>query len=148
AVAAALKARGAIVTFAGSPDRVESQLVPEAGFEFDTFTVSGLPRRPGAKLARALVLAGRAPFSCRRILERRGPEVVFGAGGYVSGPMVLAAWTRGIPAALSEADAHLGLSNRLAAPWARRVFLAFPINGLGPPKYRVTGRPIPVHSRP
>ena len=46
AVAEALVARGAHVTFAGSPDRVEARLVPEAGFELDTFRVSGLPRRP------------------------------------------------------------------------------------------------------
>jgi UDP-N-acetylglucosamine--N-acetylmuramyl-(pentapeptide) pyrophosphoryl-undecaprenol N-acetylglucosamine transferase len=46
-----------------------------------------------------------------------------------------------------EADAHLGLANRLAAPYARRVFLAFPISGRDGPKYRVTGRPIPRRSR-
>ena len=50
AVAEALAARGAKVTFAGSPDRVEARLVPEAGFELDTFRVSGLPRRPGPAL--------------------------------------------------------------------------------------------------
>jgi UDP-N-acetylglucosamine--N-acetylmuramyl-(pentapeptide) pyrophosphoryl-undecaprenol N-acetylglucosamine transferase len=136
------------VTFAGSPDRVESQLVPEAGYELDTFEVSGLPRRPTPELARALALAARAPLACRRILARRRPHVVLGGGGYVSGPMVLAAWTRRIPAALTEADSHLGLANRLAAPYARRVFLSFPIDGLEPPKYRVTGRPIPLRSRP
>ena len=47
AVAEELKARGARVTFAGSPDRLEARLVPEAGFVFDPFRVSGLPRRPG-----------------------------------------------------------------------------------------------------
>ena len=68
---------------------------------------------------------------------------MLGAGGYVAGPMVLAARTRGIPAALTEADAHLGLANRLAAPFARRVFLAYPIPGRDGTKYRVVGRPIP-----
>jgi UDP-N-acetylglucosamine--N-acetylmuramyl-(pentapeptide) pyrophosphoryl-undecaprenol N-acetylglucosamine transferase len=46
-----------------------------------------------------------------------------------------------------EADAHLGLANRLAAPFARRVFLAFPIAGREGSMYRVTGRPIPARSR-
>jgi UDP-N-acetylglucosamine--N-acetylmuramyl-(pentapeptide) pyrophosphoryl-undecaprenol N-acetylglucosamine transferase len=131
------------VTFAGSPDRVESRLVPEAGYELDTFEISGLPRRPGLRLLRALIRAVRAPFACRRILARRRPDVVLGAGGYVAGPMVLAARTRGIPAALTEADAHLGLANRLAAPFAKRVFLAYPIEGRDGRKYRVVGRPIP-----
>ena len=131
------------MTFAGSPDRVESRLVPEAGFELDTFEISGLPRRPGLDLLRALGRAVRAPFACRRILARRRPDVVLGAGGYVAGPMVLAARTRGIPAALTEADAHLGLANRLALPFAKRVFLAYPIPGRNGSKYRVVGRPIP-----
>ena len=132
------------MTFAGSPDRVESRLVPEAGFELDTFAVSGFPRRIGLGLMRSLSQAVRAPFACGRILARRQPDVVLGGGGYVAGPMVLAARMRGIPTALTEADAHLGLANRLAAPFARRVFLAYAIPGRGGRKYRVVGRPIPA----
>jgi UDP-N-acetylglucosamine--N-acetylmuramyl-(pentapeptide) pyrophosphoryl-undecaprenol N-acetylglucosamine transferase len=148
AVGEELRTRGVHVTFAGPPGRIESRLVPEAGFELDTFAVSGLPRRPGAELARALVRAARAALACSRILARRRPDVVLGAGGFVAGPMVLAAAARRIPAALMEADARLGLANRLAAPFARRVFLAFPVPGREAGKYRVTGRPIPQRSRP
>ena len=144
AVAEALRARGVSVSFAGSPDRVESRLVPEAGYELDTFSISGFPRRPGLALLRALARAARAPFACARILSRRRPDVVLGGGGYVAGPMVLAARLRGIPAALTEADAHLGLANRLAAPFARRVFLAYAIPGRDGSKYRVVGRPVPA----
>src|SRR5438128_10113636 len=54
AVAEALVERGVKVTFAGSPDRVEARLVPEAGFELDTFRVSGLPRMPGPAQALAV----------------------------------------------------------------------------------------------
>jgi UDP-N-acetylglucosamine--N-acetylmuramyl-(pentapeptide) pyrophosphoryl-undecaprenol N-acetylglucosamine transferase len=148
AVAEALSARGVRVTFAGSPDRVEARLVPESGYEFDAFRAAGLPRRPGLSLARALVVAAQAPRACLRILARRRPDVVLGGGGYVAGPMVLAAAARRTPAALLEADAHLGLANRLVAPFARRVFLSFPIEGRDGLKYRVTGRPIPRRSRP
>ncbi len=136
------------MTFAGSPDRIEAHLVPEAGYELDTFRISGLPRRPSLALARALLLAGSAPRACARILEARRPDVVLGGGGYVAGPMVYAAARKRIPTALMEADAHLGLANRLAAPFARRVFLSFPIAGRQGSKYRVTGRPIPARSRP
>jgi UDP-N-acetylglucosamine--N-acetylmuramyl-(pentapeptide) pyrophosphoryl-undecaprenol N-acetylglucosamine transferase len=132
------------VTFAGSRGRVESQLVPEAGFELDTFAISGFPRRIGFGLLRAIAQAVRAPLACRSILSRRRPDVVLGGGGYVAGPMVLAARLRGIPTALTEADAHLGFANRLAAPFARRVFLAYAIDGRSGSKYRVVGRPIPV----
>ncbi len=131
------------MTFAGTAERAEARLVPDAGFELDTFRISGLPRRPGRRLAAALVAAARAPLACRRIIARRRPDVVLGGGGYVAGPMVVAAASARVPAALTEADAHLGLANRLAAPLARRVFLAFPLEGRHEgAKYRVTGRPV------
>jgi UDP-N-acetylglucosamine--N-acetylmuramyl-(pentapeptide) pyrophosphoryl-undecaprenol N-acetylglucosamine transferase len=131
------------VTFAGSRGLVESRLVPEAGFELETFEITGFPRRLGIGLVRSLTRAVRAPFACLRILRRRKPDVVLGAGGYVAGPMVVAARLRGTPAALTEADAHLGLANRLAAPFAKSVFLAYDIPGRNSRKYQVLGRPIP-----
>src|SRR3954452_25437184 len=91
AVAEELQRRGVRVSFAGSPDRVEARLVPEAGYEFDAFRTSGLPRPVGMALARALVTAVHAPAAALKILRRRRPDVVFGGGGYLSGPMVLAA---------------------------------------------------------
>jgi UDP-N-acetylglucosamine--N-acetylmuramyl-(pentapeptide) pyrophosphoryl-undecaprenol N-acetylglucosamine transferase len=136
------------VTFAGSPRRAEARLVPEAGFELDTFRVSGLPRRPGLAQAHAVLHALAAPAACDRILKRRNPDVVLGAGSFVAGPMVLAAARRRIPAAITEADAHLGLANRLAAPFAKRVFLSFPIDGYDPPKYEVVGRALPANAHP
>jgi UDP-N-acetylglucosamine--N-acetylmuramyl-(pentapeptide) pyrophosphoryl-undecaprenol N-acetylglucosamine transferase len=143
AVARALTERGVHVTFAGSPDRVEARLVPEAGYELDTFRITGFPRRPSLALARSLLLAGAAPRACRRILRARRPDVVLGGGGFVAGPMVYAASTLRIPAALTEADAHLGLANRLAAPFAKRLFLAYPIDTRWRGKVRVVGRPLP-----
>jgi UDP-N-acetylglucosamine--N-acetylmuramyl-(pentapeptide) pyrophosphoryl-undecaprenol N-acetylglucosamine transferase len=146
AVAEALRRRGGLVTFAGSPARVEARLVPELGYDFDAFAVSGLPRRVGPQLARAAGQALAAPLACLRILRRRKPDAVLGAGGYVAGPMVLAARLSRIPCALTEADAHLGLANRLAAPLAERVFLALPL-GMDGEKFRAVGRPIPAASR-
>jgi UDP-N-acetylglucosamine--N-acetylmuramyl-(pentapeptide) pyrophosphoryl-undecaprenol N-acetylglucosamine transferase len=69
------------------------------------------------------------------------PDVVFGAGGYVAGPMLAAAAASRIPAALLEVDAHMGIANRLAAPLVRRVYLAFPIHREDA-KHVVTGRPV------
>ena len=142
AVAEALRARGVEVTFAGSPDRVEARLVPERGYAFDAFRVAGFPRRPGLRQLRAFGLAAAAPVACLRIIERRRPDVVLGGGGYVGGPMVFAAWLRRVPAALTEADAHVGLANRLATPFVQRLFLAYP-DAAADGKSRVVGRPIP-----
>jgi UDP-N-acetylglucosamine--N-acetylmuramyl-(pentapeptide) pyrophosphoryl-undecaprenol N-acetylglucosamine transferase len=143
AVAAELTARGAEVVFAGTAERIEARLVPAAGYPLHTYHVTGLPRRPSLGLVRGLGLAALAPAACTRILRRVRPDVVFGGGGYVAGPMLVAAAAQRIPTALMEVDAHLGLANRLAARFARRVFLSFPIDGLRPPRYQLTGRPVP-----
>jgi UDP-N-acetylglucosamine--N-acetylmuramyl-(pentapeptide) pyrophosphoryl-undecaprenol N-acetylglucosamine transferase len=142
AVAEELVRAGAEVTFAGTPERAEAQLVSAAGYAFDPFEVKGLPRSPSLRLARALVIDAAAPVACARILRRRRPHAVLGGGGYVAGPMLLAARALGIPRVLTEADAHLGLANRWAAPLADRVFLAYALPGKKPPRYEVVGRPV------
>jgi UDP-N-acetylglucosamine--N-acetylmuramyl-(pentapeptide) pyrophosphoryl-undecaprenol N-acetylglucosamine transferase len=148
AVADELRSRGVHVTFAGSPDRAEARLVPDAGYELDTFRITGLPRRPSLALVNSVLLAGRAPFACARILGQRRPDVVFGGGGYVAAPMVYAAWRKRTPAALAEADARLGLANRVAARFARRIFLAYDLPDRRGAKYRVVGRPTPENAHP
>ena len=149
AVADALRSRGVSVTFAGSPDRAEARLVPEAGYELDPFRVVGFPRRPGVG-ARARAASRPAAPCARRAASSSGAGPTSCSAAAASSP---GRWSspparRRIPAALTEADAHLGLANRLAAPFARRVFLTFPIEGRDPPKYRVTGRPLPARSAP
>ena len=67
-----------------------------------------------------------------------------GGGGFVAGPAGLAAAITGTPLVLTEADSHLGLANRLLAGRARRVCLAFPIEGRDGSRYLVTGRPVPA----
>jgi UDP-N-acetylglucosamine--N-acetylmuramyl-(pentapeptide) pyrophosphoryl-undecaprenol N-acetylglucosamine transferase len=142
AVADALRAEGAQVTFIGG-DRAEAQLVPAAGYGLRTISVEGMSRTNPLRAASALVRAAAAVLHARGLLGELDPDVVFGGGGYVAGPVGLAALTRRIPLVLSEADSHLGVTNRVLAPFARRVCLAFPIAGRDGPRYRLTGRPIP-----
>jgi UDP-N-acetylglucosamine--N-acetylmuramyl-(pentapeptide) pyrophosphoryl-undecaprenol N-acetylglucosamine transferase len=143
AVADALRDRGAAVSFLGTPDRAEAGLVPEAGYEIDFVNLRGLDRRNPLRAAGAAALAARAVPAAGRVLRERGADVVLGAGGYVAGPAGLAAIRHGVPLVLSEADSHLGLANRLLARRARRVCLAFPIEGREGERYLVTGRPVP-----
>jgi len=141
AVADALRERGAEVLFIGG-DRAERTLVPAAGYPFERLTVSGLDRRNPLRAARALLQAARALGRARGLLRAARIDAVLGGGGYVAGPVALAAVTRRIPIVLTEADSHLGLTNRLLAPLAARVCLAFPIDGRAGQRYRVTGRPV------
>jgi len=143
AVADALARRGAEVEFLGG-ERAEAELVPAAGYPLHALRVTGIDRRNPIAAASAVLLAAAATARARSILRRRGADVVFGGGGYVAGPAGLAARSLGLPLALSEADSHLGITNRVLAPVARRVFLAFPLAGRDGPRYVVTGRPMPA----
>jgi UDP-N-acetylglucosamine--N-acetylmuramyl-(pentapeptide) pyrophosphoryl-undecaprenol N-acetylglucosamine transferase len=142
AVADVLRADGARVVFVGG-ERAERTLVPEAGYELRTIAVEGLSRSNPLKAARAAAKAVGAVGTAARILRDVRPDAVMGGGGYVAGPVGLAAVVRRIPLVLTEADSHLGLSNRLLARFARRVCLAFPIAGREGERYLVTGRPVP-----
>jgi len=145
AVADALRAEGADVVFVGG-QRAEAELVPAAGYRLRPIKVSGLSRSNPLKAARAAVQAVGAVVAARRILARERPDAVLGGGGYVAGPVGLAAVLARVPLVLTEADSHLGLTNRLLARFARRVCLAFPIAGRAAPLFRVTGRPVPAPS--
>jgi UDP-N-acetylglucosamine--N-acetylmuramyl-(pentapeptide) pyrophosphoryl-undecaprenol N-acetylglucosamine transferase len=142
AVAAALRDRGATVDFVGG-ERAEAELVPAAGLPFHRLAVAGLDRGNPLRAARAVALAGTATVRARRLLRALAPAAVLGGGGYVAAPVGLAARSQRIPLYLSEADSHLGVANRLLAPLAKRVFLAFPLEGREPPRYAVVGRPVP-----
>lgn len=143
AVADALRAEGAQVSFVGG-ERAEAELVPAAGYPIHALEVRGLDRRNPLRAARAAGLAARAVPRARRLLAELGADAVMGGGGYVAGPVGLAARSLGLPLALTEADSHLGVANRLLARLAQRVFLAFPIEGREGPPYRVVGRPLPA----
>ena len=143
AVADALRAEGARVSFLGAADRAEADVVPAAGYEIDLLRLRGLDRSNPIRAAGALRLAAAAVPAARRALRERGAEAVLGGGGYVAGPAGLAAIRMRLPLVLTEADRHLGLTNRWLARRARRVCLAFPIPGLEGDRYVVTGRPIP-----
>lgn len=142
AVADALQAEGARVVFVGG-ERAERTMVPEAGYELRPIAVEGLSRTNPLKAARAVVRAAGAVVAARRILRELQPDAVLGAGGYVAGPVGLAAVLGRVPIVLAEADSHLGLTNRLLARWARRICLAFPIAGREDERYLVTGRAVP-----
>ena len=143
AVADALRAEGATVVFVGG-ERAEAELVPAAGYPLERIAVEGISRSNPLKAARAMGRAAAAVRRARQILREHRADAVMGGGGYVAGPVGLAAVRSGIPLVLTEADSHMGLTNRLLAGRARRVCLAFPIDGRDGERYRVTGRPVPA----
>jgi UDP-N-acetylglucosamine--N-acetylmuramyl-(pentapeptide) pyrophosphoryl-undecaprenol N-acetylglucosamine transferase len=142
AIADALRERGAEVLFLGG-ERAEAELVPSAGYPFHRLKVAGIDRRNPVKAARAVGLALGATGAARKILKNEGVDAVIGGGGYVAAPAGAAAIALRLPLVLTEADSHLGIANRMLAPKAKKVFLAFPIEGRNPARYEVVGRPVP-----
>jgi UDP-N-acetylglucosamine--N-acetylmuramyl-(pentapeptide) pyrophosphoryl-undecaprenol N-acetylglucosamine transferase len=140
AVAEELAARGAVVRFVTTP----SQLPRLAGlYPAEALDMRGFERRLLARenLVTLRKLAAAAPHAWAA-LSRANPRCVIGGGGYVSGPVVALAGLRRLPAVALEADAHLGATNRALVRFVRRIFLSFPIEGLEPPKFVLTGRPL------
>ncbi|MBC7339795.1 MAG: undecaprenyldiphospho-muramoylpentapeptide beta-N-acetylglucosaminyltransferase [Firmicutes bacterium] len=116
---------GADLLYVGSRGSMESELVPREGIPFEAVTVSGLrgksPRQVLLGTGRAAVAVGQA----LGILGRFRPRVVLGTGGYVTGPVVLAALLRRVPAVLQEQNVVPGATNRVLARYCRAVCVPY-----------------------
>jgi UDP-N-acetylglucosamine--N-acetylmuramyl-(pentapeptide) pyrophosphoryl-undecaprenol N-acetylglucosamine transferase len=126
AVASALQRLrpGCNVAFVGTPDRLEAQVVPEAGFPFFAIPARGFSRQPLQTLA-ALGVLGVAIVRAWRLLRQEAPRAVFGTGGYVSAPLMLAACAQGIPCLLHEQNVYPGKVNRALARFVTRFAISF-----------------------
>ena len=140
AVAAEAEARGARVVVVTTPSQVERVRERYTTYALE---LKGFERRVDVRAyARTFKLLGAAVPHVRRILKEARPDVAVGGGGFASGPVVAVAAMSGVPGLALEADAHLGVANRLLRPFVKRFCLSFPIEGLEPPRYVVTGRPL------
>src|SRR4051812_29601453 len=131
AVADALRADGAEVSFLGTRERAEADLVLEAGYEIDFLRVSGLDRRNPLKAVVAAVRAGRAVGAARRVLERRRADVVLGGGGYGPGPPGPAPLPTGAPPVLAQGRSPPRLAHPQLPPRPQRRFPPLPLPGRG-----------------
>lgn len=142
AVAEALRARGAEVSFITSRGRAGTGIAAAEGFPEDTVPMRGLQRRLTPRNLRAVVQTLLAVPRAMRALRRRRADVVVTAGGYMAVPVAFAARLRRRPVIAMEADSHLGLANRIVSPLSRLVALAHPLAGRQGRRYVVTGRPV------
>ena len=115
--------------FVGTPNGMEAQLIPAAGYEMDFVQAAGFQRslslenlRRNAKAVRYLITAGG---HARAIVRRFAPDLAIGTGGYASGPVIRAAQQLGVPTAIHEQNAYPGVTNKLLAKKAKIVMLTF-----------------------
>jgi len=144
AVAWELQRRGHEPFFVGTPTGIESKLVPDAGFPIEWVEIGGLKRVGLARRVRTLGQLPLGTLQMARALGRWRPAAVFSMGGYVAGPVVIAAAMRRIPLVLMEPNAAPGLTNRWMGRVAARALINFPETARYFPrgKTELTGLPV------
>ena len=141
-LAKALTARGVDVHWLGAPRGIENTLVPQAGYPLHRINVVGLRGKGAVGWLQAPFRLWRAMRQARRIIRDVNPGLVVGMGGFASGPGGLAAYRMKLPLIIHEQNALAGLTNRVLARIATRVYTAFP--GALPDSVRpkVIGNPV------
>src|SRR5256885_764797 len=142
AVAAELGARGHTPRFIGTRRGIEAKMVPAAAIDF--IEIGGLNR---VGLRRTLSTLGELPMSvwhASRYLDRADPSAVFSTGGYVAGPVLLAALWKRLPVVVMEPNAVPGFAHRRVAHFVARALVSFPDTARWFPEGRVevTGMPV------
>ena len=115
----------AIIRFVGTARGLESRLVPQAGFELTLIDSSGLKNVSLAARVRGLAMLPKSFLSTMSLLREFKPDVVVGAGGYVSGPVVLTAALSKRPTLVMESNALPGWTNRVLARFVDRAAVSF-----------------------
>ena len=125
AIADELCEKGENIYYIGNPDNLEYEIVNQKGFKFLPVMVHGMPRCAGLRLVKWCVELSFAIMKCCFYILKYKPDAVFGTGGYVSAPALIAAKILKVPYMMHDCDAKPGLVTRKLAPWASAVSLAF-----------------------
>jgi UDP-N-acetylglucosamine--N-acetylmuramyl-(pentapeptide) pyrophosphoryl-undecaprenol N-acetylglucosamine transferase len=116
---------GSIVRFVGTARGLENRLVPQAGFELSLIESAGLVNMGLRQRLRGLLVLPKSLVAARRLLTSFAPEVVVGAGGYVSGPVMLMASLLRYPTLVMESNAIPGFTNRRLALFVDAAAVSF-----------------------
>lgn len=116
----------AAIEFAGTRDRMEWEAVPRAGYAIHPITVSGFQRSLTTRNLSFPFKLVKGLMQSWNLVRGFDPQVVVGTGGYVSGPVLLAASLQGRPIVIQEQNAFAGATNRILAKRAARIHIAFP----------------------
>lgn len=132
------------ILFVGTEKGLEREIVPKSGYNIEFIEAEGLRRSLSLHNIRVVLKTLKGYMKARRIIKDFKPDVVIGTGGYVSGPVVLAAHFLKIPTLIHEQNALAGITSRMLSKYADRICLAFnDKNILGhPEKSVVTGNPV------
>jgi UDP-N-acetylglucosamine--N-acetylmuramyl-(pentapeptide) pyrophosphoryl-undecaprenol N-acetylglucosamine transferase len=113
------------VRFVGTARGLENKLVPQAGFELSLIDSAGLKNVGVVARARGLLVLPKSFLAARSLIRNFRPDVVIGAGGYVSGPVVLTAALLKLPTLVMESNALPGWTNRVLARFVDKAAVSF-----------------------
>lgn len=134
---------GSLIRFVGTARGLENRLVPQAGFELSLIESAGLVNMGLVQRLRGLLILPKSFLGARRVIKAFGPDVVVGAGGYVSGPVLMTAALMGLPTVLMESNAVPGFTNRRLARFVKAASVSFAAAAkYFPGKAVVTGNPV------
>ncbi len=145
AVAKEIVARdpSSVVRFVGTARGLENRLVPQSGFELSIIESAGLVNMGLLQRLRGLAVLPKSFLGARRLIKSFAPDVVVGAGGYVSGPVLMTASLMGLPTVLMESNAVPGFTNRRLARFVDVAAVSFEAAlPYFPGKGVVTGNPV------
>jgi UDP-N-acetylglucosamine--N-acetylmuramyl-(pentapeptide) pyrophosphoryl-undecaprenol N-acetylglucosamine transferase len=143
AIAHTMRERGWEVSWLGTTQGMEQELVPKHAIPMDAINFSGMRGKGFAHTVGGAFKLVASFIICLRAIARRKPDVVLGMGGYICVPGGLMARLSGVPLALVNADAALLLSNKTLAPLAQKVMFGFQAEqGTAASKAVVTGNPV------
>lgn len=116
--------------FIGNRDGMEQRLVPQAGFDIKSITISGFKRSFSPKNmvenVKTVTRTFTSSHEAKKIISEFKPDICIGTGGYVSGPVIRTAAKMGIPCIIHEQNAYPGVTNKMLAKSVNKVMLAVP----------------------
>jgi UDP-N-acetylglucosamine--N-acetylmuramyl-(pentapeptide) pyrophosphoryl-undecaprenol N-acetylglucosamine transferase len=135
---------GLEVLFVGTERGIEARVIPEMGEALELLEVTPLKGRTAGQLLGSLTRLPGAAARAMGIVRRHRSSLVLGVGGYASGPVLAAAAALGVPTAILEQNAHVGLTNRMLSKLVGRAYVTFDeTRGTFPhARVRVVGNPV------
>lgn len=113
------------VLYVGTKIGMESELVPKEGFEFKSVTAKFLQRKISFENIITLFASAKGVMEASKIIKEYKPDIVVGTGGYVCGPVVLAAALKKIPTMIHEQNVFPGVTNKLLAKVVDVIGISF-----------------------
>lgn len=113
------------ILFVGAEGRMEMEKIPAAGYNIIGIPVMGLPRKISLKLFIFFIKLVKALIKSGRIIKKFKPDIAVGVGGYASGPALNAAARKKIPYVLQEQNSYPGITNKMLAKKAEKIFVAY-----------------------